>query len=101
MEGDTLKDRLSLWEWPQGPEPPLPCPAPSPDGSLAKVRVNEKGKREYYLDPIPNLHPSDEQVEQAVKVLHTMQVVHDACLITEDGAVHRLPGVIEMEMIDE
>lgn len=45
-------------------------------------------------------YPSDEQIEQAVKVLHTMTVVHDACLITEDGAVHQLPGVIGMEMIE-
>ena len=29
-----------------------------------------------------------------------MTVVHDACLITEDGAVHQLPGVIGMEMIE-
>ena len=46
-------------------------------------------------------YPSDEQVEQAVKVLNTMTVVHDACLITEDGAGHQLPGVIGMEMIEK
>lgn len=45
-------------------------------------------------------YPSDEQIEQAVKVLHTMTVAHDACLITEDGAVHQLPGVIGMEIIE-